>query len=259
VDLLVRGKDAPDAAARLQALGYRCYYWGHPFFHRAYYYEWPLAGPDLEIDLHRAFTQAARVAADYGALFERSLPWPSLAPNARLLAPEDALIAQALQPARNELSPSGCPAIGLLDLKLMIEREGPFWGSAGGPALDLSGVARRAEAWGAGAFVYAGLGYAVRLFPSLAARAAAAQPALPRWLSREIDRWIIDRAFPPPLADPRWRDVWLRKALVTSPGALARLAAQRAAGLATVFRRRLFEPRPRLERSVTPLGKRLFG
>jgi hypothetical protein len=259
VDLLVRSEEAPEASRRLQALGYRCYFWGHPVFHRRYYYEWPFAGPDLEIDLHRAFTQPARIAADYNGIFERSLPWKSLAPNARLLAPEDAVVAQAIQPGRNELSLSGFPAIGLLDLKLMLERDGPFWGTAGGPLLELGEVARRAAQWRAEPFVQVGLHYAARFFPSLAGRVDASSPALPAWRRQQLDRWILDRAFPPSLEDPRRQDVWTRKLLMTSPRALLRLSFERAAGLASVARRRLSQPRPSGGAQKTPLAKRLLG
>jgi hypothetical protein len=255
VDLLVRHGEAPEAARRLLNSGYRCYFLGRrsfrsrsnhpyyfsglPFFHRQHYHEWPFAGPDLDIDLHRGFSQPARIAADYSGVFERSLPWEALASNARLLSPEDAVVAQAIQPGRNEFTLSGCPAIGLLDLKLMLEREGPFWGSAGGPPLRLGDVARRAEEWRAEAFVYAGLAYATRLFPSLAGRASAAQPRLSKWRRREIDRWILGRAFPPPLEDPTRQDVWIRKLLLTPPRALLQLSVEQALGRATWALRRL--------------------
>lgn len=259
VDLLVRPDAAPEAARRLLALGYRCYFWGHPFFHRRYYYEWPFAGPDLEIDLHRGFTQQTRIAADYAGLFDRSLGWPALAPNARLLAPEDAVVVQAIQPGRNELSLSGFPAIGLLDLKVMLEREGPFWGRAGGPPLRLEEVARRAAEWRAEPFVQLGLSYAARLFPSLGGRASAAGPLLPSWRRRELDRWILDRAFPPPLSDPTRSDVWIRKLLLVQPRALLRLSAERVSGLVSVALRRLSQPRPEGPGRNTPLAKRLLG
>jgi len=271
VDLLVRPEEAPEATRRLLALGYHCYFelpaigwlrhsrsarlqrwgtrhrlWGQPFFHRAYYSEWPFAGPDLEVDLHRGFTQQALIAADYAGVFERSLPWVALAPNARLLSPEDAVVAQAIQPARNELSPSGCPAIGLLDLKLMLEREGPFWGRAGGPSLRLRDVAQRAEEWRAEAFVYSGLSYAARLFPSLEGRASAARPKLSKWRRRKIDRRVLDRSFPPPLEDPTRQEVWIRRLLLTPPDALLRFSAQRASGwtskLAVLAMGRLSQP-----------------
>jgi hypothetical protein len=272
LDLLVRPEGAPEAARRLLAIGYRCYFSGRPFFrgrtylpyyfsgppffHRRHYHEWPFAGPDLEIDLHRGFTQASRIAADYAGLFERSIPWAALAPNARLLSPEDAVVVAAIQPGLNNLALSSFPAIGLLDLKLMLEREGPFWGSAGGPPLRLGDVARRATDWRAGAFVYTGLSYAARLFPSLAGRASAAQPLLASWRRREIDRRMLDRAFPPRLDDPTPPEVRIRKLLLTSPGALLRLEVERTAGRATWLVRRLLG---RAKRDPAPQGGPLAG
>ncbi len=269
VDLLVRAEDVPEAMRRLQSLGYRCYfwlraitrlrdsrsprlrawadrpyYWDRPVPRRAYDFEWSFIGSDLKIDLHSGFTQQARMAADYAGVFARALPWPALAPNARLLAPEDAVVAHAIQPARNGLSLSGCPAITLLDLKLMLEREGPFWGPAGGPPLGLEQAARRATEWGAGALVHAGLAYTARLFPKTVARAEVAEPQLPEGHRRAIDRLLLDRAFPPRLEDPARGEVWMRDLLLTPPEALLRLSAQRVTGalakvaLATVSLRR---------------------
>ena len=259
VDLLVRAEDAPEAVRRLGEIGYRCYHWGHPFFHRRYYHEWPLLGPEIEIDLHRGFSQASRVPADYGAIFDRSLAWPELGPNARLLSPEDAVACQALQPGRSEFSVSGAPFIGVLDLKLMLMRAGPFWAQAGGPPLEPSLVALRAAEWGAERSIYAGLAVAARLLPSLAGRVALAQPALPAPLRRLIDRLVVEPSARPTLEDPARREVWLRKAILTPSGAFLTLPRERIAGLCTVARRRLRAPRPLAPRPATPLAKRLFG
>ena len=220
VDLLVRREDLSEALVRLEALGYRRKYPGHPILDHADYHERQLEGP-LELDLHQAFIQPARLAIDYRAIFDRAVPWRALGGNALLLAPEDAVVYACLHAAIGELTPTWAPAIGLLDLRLMLSRVGPLWGGFG-PALEASLLAGRAEEWGAERMLYCVLELARRVFPDLP---RCAVPAVAAPVRNLLDAAIVARAFPPPLEDPSRAEILLRKALFLRPRDRVRFAA----------------------------------
>ena len=208
VDLLVPQRELKAALGKLEALGYRRKYPGHPILDHPTFHERQLEGP-LELDLHQAFIQPERLAIDYAAIFERSLPWRALGPNAFVLSPEDAVVYGCLHAAIGELTPTWAPAIGLLDLRLMLNRVGPLWGELG-PALEADLVPRRAREWGAERMLHVGLGLARRVFPSL--KTERLLPRLPGPLKSLLDTAIVDRSFPPPLADPSRLEAIMRKA-----------------------------------------------
>jgi hypothetical protein len=222
-DVLVPSEDLPEALAKLERLGFHRYYPGDPTLDAPGYHERQLGSADLDLDLHQAFTQPERLDIDYRAVFSRSLPWPEQAPNARLLAPEDALVYHAIHAACAEFTPEWFPAIGLLDLRQMARRAGPFWGRAGGPALDVALAIRRAQEWGAKRMLYATLRLTAFAFPSVASAAESAAAAIPTATRLFLDRSILARSSPPRLADPRRPEVLLRKALLIRPSAGLRL------------------------------------
>ncbi len=227
VDVLVRSSDMPEALVRLEGHGFVRHNLGDPSTDAPDSPERQLGSPDLELDLHQAFTQPARLSIDYGAVFARSLDWSSLAPNARLLSPEDAVVYQAIHAGCGELSVATAPAFGLFDLRLMFAERAAFWGAAGGPPLDFAAAVHRAAEWGAERMLYAVLTAAARLFPSLAQAAAAAARPLPARLCRRLDRAVVERAIPPGVVPPVRAEVYLRKALLLRPAARLRLLAHR--------------------------------
>ena len=211
VDLLVPARELDRALAKLEALGYRRKYPGHPTLDHPGFHERQLEGP-MELDLHQAFIQPERLSVDYGAIFARALPWRARGPNAFVLAPEDAVVYTCLHAAIGEFTPTWAPAIGLLDLRQLWLRKGPLWGAVGG-LLELSAVSHRAREWGAERMLYAALAIARRVFPSLSFVQTGVSPEV----QRIIDTTIVRRAFPPPLQDPSRAEVLLRKGLLLNP------------------------------------------
>ena len=223
VDLLVRAPDLEPALARLAPSAIRKAYPTDPILDAPGYHERQLGGPEFELDLHQGFLQPQRVTVDYAALFSRALPWPALGPNARLLAPEDAVAYLCLSAATGELTPSATPASTYLDLRLMLCREGPLWGQIG-PPLNAALVTLRAAEWGTERMLFCVLQLAGRLFPSLAARLPPFAPRLPRGVRRLLSTAVVARAAHPGLADPSRPEILLRKALLMPPRARLRFA-----------------------------------
>jgi hypothetical protein len=176
VDLLVRAGDLRPIIDRLRALGF-AHLAGGTAFDRPCFFEWTFEKPGLSLDLHRGFTYPARLTIDYDAVLARCVPWTALAENARLLAPEDALLCQALQGPLTEFSPNAFPWIGMLDLREML-RPGPFWGEVPSPPLDPELVWRRAGAWNARAMLAATLRAGRTLFATLGTLAMKSVPPL---------------------------------------------------------------------------------
>ncbi len=232
LDLLVPAPELDEALRRLEPLGYRRPHQGHPTLDAPSFHERQLVGPELELDIHQGFNQPARFRIDYRAVLDRSLPWPAAAPNARLLAPEDAVVYQTIHAGCGELAPQCAPAVGLLDLRQMLGPRASFWGPAGGPRLRLEDLAPRALAWGAERMLYAVLAWGARLFPTLAPAAAAAAEALSPLTRSLLDRAVVDRASPPRLSDPLRPEVLARKALLLRPAARLALLAERLPQLA---------------------------
>ncbi len=85
-----------------------------------------------------------------------------------LLAPEDAAVYTRLHASIGELTPTWSPAIGLLDLRLLLlTRGGPLWRDIG-LVLDADLVPVRAHEWGPERMLYATLRLTRRVFPGLA-------------------------------------------------------------------------------------------
>ncbi len=244
LDVLVRMQDLAEALERLTDAGFSRHNAGDPSFDSPTSPERQLGSPELDLDLHQAFTHQARLPIDYDAVFARSLPWPAFAPNARLLAPEDAVVYQTVHAGCGELSVATAPALGLFDLRLMLARKGPFWGAAGGPALDLDAAVRRAAEWGAERMFYAVLSAASRIFPSLSPAASDAAEAVPMLIRTLLDRVIVDQASPPRLRAPPRAAVLVRKALLIRPAARLRLLRYRLPQVAAARRRRPAKARP---------------
>jgi hypothetical protein len=212
VDLLVPSGELRRALAKLEAIGYRRKYPGHPVLDHVGYHERQLEGP-MELDLHQAFIQPERLAIDYGAIFGRAIAWQALGPNAFVLSPEDAVVYCCVHAAIGELTPGWAPALGLLDLRLMLGRAGQFWG-AFGPALETELISARAREWGAERMLYCVLEVARRVFPSLDGNS---RPSISTPVRILLDRAIVARAFPPPVSDPSRLEVLMRKALLLGP------------------------------------------
>ena len=225
VDLLVPSEALDESLARLARLGYRKLFSGDPILDAADFHERQLAGP-IDLDLHQAFIQPDRLPIAHRAIFDRSIPWPTFAPNARLLAPEDAVAYSALHLAIGELTPEWAPAIGLLDLREMLRRRGPFWGF--GPALSLPRIAERAVEWHSERMLFVALTATQRLFPSVTSAVRQVDLRLPRLLRELLSRGIVDRATPPRLISPARAEVLLRKALLLRPRDRLRFAASHA-------------------------------
>jgi hypothetical protein len=219
VDLLVPAARLDAALARLVPLGYTRKYPGHRVLDAPGFHERQLEGP-MELDLHQAFIQPERLAIDYPGIFERALPWPTLASNAFVLAPADAVVHACLHAAIGELTPTWSPAIGLLDLRLMLGRRGPLWGDllgGFGEALDPPALAARARDWGAERMLHGVLELARSVFPSIGARIDAIGTSLPASVRLLLEAAIVRRAAPPRLTDPTRAEVLLRKALFLNP------------------------------------------
>ncbi len=218
VDLLVPADRFEEALARLERAGFRRAHPNDRVLNHPRYHERQLTGPALELDLHQGFVQPERLTVDYGAVFERSLPWPALAQNARLLAPEDAVVYHAVHAAIGELALPAAPLFGFVDLWKMLARRGPFWRLAeDAPALRPELVPARAREWGAERMLYAVISLARRLFPSLAAPLAALSPPLPLPVRALLDRLVVARAYPPKIENAARPELLLRKALLMRP------------------------------------------
>jgi hypothetical protein len=217
VDLLVRPADFEMAYRALLAAGFRNPYAGDAVLDHPTHHERELSDGELVVDLHQGFTQLYRLPLDYPALFARSLPWTALSPNARLLSADDAVLAQAIHLGIGELTPQAAPIIGVCDLRLMLLRQSPFWGGAGGAEVDMDQLLALAASCGASRMLYASLSFASALFPSIGS-------AVPRGLllgagvRALLDR-VVARALPPAISDPaRVEQLW-RKAVLLPPGA----------------------------------------
>lgn len=215
VDILVHPDSLEESLHRLAPLGYQRCYEGHPVFDAPAFHERQLQGP-LDLDLHQAFLQTAWFPVDYRAVFARAIPWHALAPNAFVLAPADAVVHACVEVVKDVGA-----AIGLLDLRLMLSRRGPFWGTFG-PALDRGSVAITARAWGAERMVHAALRLLQRHFPSLAPEVARVRPAISLLVAAAIERVVVARCFPPRVELPGQRELWGRRFTLLRPTAQLR-------------------------------------
>jgi hypothetical protein len=217
VDLLVRPTDFEAAHRALLAAGFRDTHAGDAVVGHPTHHERELSNGDLVVDLHQGFTQLYRLPLDYPALFSRCLHWTELSSNARLLSAEDAVLAQAIHLGIGELTPQAAPIIGVCDLRLMLLRQHPFWGDAGGREVDRDQLLARAASCGASRMLYASLSFASALFPSIGS-ATARRPALAPGVRALLDG-VVARALPPAIFDPsRLEQLW-RKAALLNPRA----------------------------------------
>jgi hypothetical protein len=224
VDLLVRDSDLGPVIERLRQCGYAEYGPGARRLDRSCFFEWSFVKEGLELDVHRGWSYPARLAIDYREVFERSLPWPSLGSNARLLIPEDAFLCQALQGPLAEFSVNAFPWVGMLDLREMLQ-PGPFWRGVSATELDRALVWQRAAEWRIRPALAAALRIGGSLFGALRDLAAEAVPALGPF---EQARATLGTAgtLPPKLGTDA---TWLRMArrfCFTPAGDLAAVARQ---------------------------------
>jgi hypothetical protein len=215
VDLLVRPPDFEAARDALLSAGFQQAFTGDPVLDHPTHHERELTNGALVVDLHQGFTQAYRVPVDYAALFERSLPWFAFAPNARVLSPEDAVLAQVIHLAVGELTPQAAPVIGVWDLRLMFGLRAPFW-ALGGPVLDLDRLDALASDSGAARMLYAVLAFSSRLFPSLAPAFRMQGGQVSTGVRATLDR-LARRALPP--HNPSRLEMLWRKAVLLPPPA----------------------------------------
>jgi hypothetical protein len=223
VDLLVRASDILPIMARLRELGF-AQLAGGTAYDRPCFFEWAFEKPGLSLDLHRGWTYPARLPIDYDEVLGRCVPWTALSENARLLAPEDAFLCQALQGPLTDFSPNAFPWISMLDLREML-KPGPFWGEVPAPPLDRDLVWRRAGAWGARSMLAATLRAGGTVFASLRDLVARALPPLGAF---ELARSSLatQGCVPPPMArSPAWIRM-ARRAILTQTGRLANVAFQ---------------------------------
>ena len=223
VDFLVAAADLRPIIGRLRELGF-AHLAGGTDFERPCFFEWSFEKPGLSIDLHRGWTYPARLPIDYGEVLGRCVPWISLAENARLLAPEDALICQALQGPLTEFSPNAYPWIGMLDLRELLE-PGPFWPDVSPRELNPDLVWHRAGAWGARAMLAATLRVGGAYFAALR---QLAERALPPLTATELARSSPEllQILPPRIApSPLWIRM-ARRAILTQTRRLSTVALQ---------------------------------
>jgi hypothetical protein len=225
VDLLVCAKDFGAARRALLNAGFQQEFVGHPVLDDPAHHEREFSNGSLTVDLHQGFTQPYRVAIDYDQVFARSLPWTALAPNARILSPEHAVLAQVIHQAIGELTPQAAPVIGLWDLRLMLQPRPTFWRSIETPPLDLDSLRRLAIGCGAERMVYAVLALASLLFPSLAAAFESQKAIVTPRVRRTLDL-LVRRAFPPPLLNPSRLEMIARKVGLLPPRSRRALLAR---------------------------------
>jgi hypothetical protein len=215
VDLLIAPNRLIETFTRLRGLGFEA---TSPVdLERAHLFEWTFQRSDLILDVHRGFSYPARLRIDTSQVMARSLPWDTLGGNARLLSPEDAVLVQALQAPLAEFAPQAAPAMGAVDLRAMLKREGSFWGKVESPALDRAKVRHRASEWGASRLLYAGLRWLANLFPDGETIARDLLPELPTNAKRTLDARVVAKASPPRLATPGTLERMRRRWLLVEP------------------------------------------
>jgi Uncharacterised nucleotidyltransferase len=225
VDLLVHAADLRPIIARLQELGF-AQVAGGTAFDRPCFFEWAFEKPGLSLDLHRGWTYPARLPIDYQEVLGRCAPWTAFAENARLLAPEDAFLCQALQGPLTDFSPNAFPWIGMLDLREML-RPGAFWPDVSELRLDRDVVWRRAGEWGVRPMLAATLRLGGTLFAPLRDLATRARPA---FTSAEMARATLATlgALPPRLNQTALWIRMARRAILTQTRFLPSVALQGA-------------------------------
>lgn len=229
VDLLIAPEQLAEALRRLTDLGFVP---EKPLdLERNSSFEWTFTRTSFALDVHRGFSYPARLRVESAAVFARTIPWRALGSNARLLSPEDAVLVQALQAPLAEFAPAAAPAMGAWDVRLMLRRDGPFWGKVPSPPLDRARVRQRAEDCGASRLLYAGLCWVERLFPDTAETIRGLLPELPPRLARAIDEQVVACACPPRLETPSTRERMRRRWHLVPPGdrlaVLRQMAARR--------------------------------
>jgi hypothetical protein len=215
IDLLVAPAQMDEVVRRLTTLGFASDV--PPDLEHAASFEWTFTRANLALDVHRGFSYPARLRMQAADVFARAIPWPDLAANARLLSPEDAVLVHTLQAPLAEFSPVAAPAMGAWDLRLMLRREGPFWGKVSSPRLDRALVRQLAREWGASRMLYAGLRWAGRIFPDSVASMEGLMPELQSPVARAIDERVVARACPPDFKVPSTAERMRRRWILVEP------------------------------------------
>jgi hypothetical protein len=215
VDMLIEPAQMAEAAQRLTAAGFEAQQrvdLEHPCS-----FEWTFSKGNLALDVHRGVSFPARLRVATADLFARAIRWDDLGSNARLLGPADAVLVHALQAPLAEFSPVMAPAMGAWDLRLLLRRDGPFWGKVASPPLDRALVRGLAGEWRASRSLYAALRWVGRLFPDSVASMEGLMPELPARVAGRIDGRIVARACPPGLERPSTAERMVRRWILVPP------------------------------------------
>lgn len=129
-----------------------------------------------------------RRAASERALLDRALPMKVYGPSTYRLDLEDAILALALEHAREGYE---VPFISFVDLRELL-LGAPQLGGAYSRPVDFDALLTRAGEWKVARALYASVSIAERLFPELEPAAARARPTLRLATRRLLDRLIVE-------------------------------------------------------------------
>ena len=154
----------------------------------------PFSDGRLVLWVRTALPALAPSAPRVDELLERSIPARAYGPNARRLAPEDALLSAVAALADEGLV---APRLAFVELRELLLRGGGFW-EPEGPALDPARLRERAREGGLSRALWAALEIVARLFPEAADRARTLAPELPARARALLRRLVVE-----PMLDPR--------------------------------------------------------
>jgi hypothetical protein len=135
------------------------------------------------------------------------------------------VLSQVIHLAIGELTPRSAPAIGICDLRLMLQSRTSFWRPIASQPLNLRRLRALAKSADAERMVYAVFAFASRIFPSLAPGFESQQQAFAPGVRMALD-FLVQRAFPPALINPSRLEMIWRKAMLLPPGSRRALFAR---------------------------------